>query len=314
MNNKIEYLKRPAVVGALALFCCLLWGSAFPCIKIGYRLFQIESWDVASQIFFAGLRFTLAGCFTIVLGSLLRRRALIPPGTSLGMIVRLGAVQTVLQYLLFYIGLAHTTGVKSSIIEAANVFLALLFSCFLFRFEHMTWQKLAGCVFGFFGVVMINWSDGGLGGGLRFFGEGFILLSTAAYALSSGLIKKYSQREDPVLLSGWQFFFGGLVMTAAGWGLGGRIRTADISSLSLLAYLGLLSAIAYSLWGILLKYNSVGQVAVYGFMNPVFGVLLSSVLLQEKNQAFSPQGLMALFLVCIGIFLCNRSPKKGAEG
>ena len=49
--------------GALlaAAFCCLLWGSAFPCIKIGYALFDIAGTDTASQMLFAGTRFLLAG-------------------------------------------------------------------------------------------------------------------------------------------------------------------------------------------------------------------------------------------------------------
>ena len=42
-------------------FACLLWGSAFPCIKIGYGLFGIASTDVASIIAFAGARFLISG-------------------------------------------------------------------------------------------------------------------------------------------------------------------------------------------------------------------------------------------------------------
>lgn len=41
-----------------ALLCIV--GGAFPCVKIGYRLFEIASEDVATQILFAGCRFTLA--------------------------------------------------------------------------------------------------------------------------------------------------------------------------------------------------------------------------------------------------------------
>ena len=49
------------VVGALALLCCFLWGSAAPSIKTGYRIFQIASDDVATVLLFAGIRFLLAG-------------------------------------------------------------------------------------------------------------------------------------------------------------------------------------------------------------------------------------------------------------
>ena len=70
--------------------------------------------------------------------------------------------------------------------------------------------------------------------------------------------------------------------------------------------------VAYSLWGLLLKYNPVSKMAVFGFMNPMFGVLLSAVLLKEQNQAFTLRGLVSLVLVCIGIYVVNQdfSAKK----
>ena len=71
--------------------------------------------------------------------------------------------------------------------------------------------------------------------------------------------------------------------------------------------MGVLSAVAYTIWSILTKYNPVASVTIYGFLNPVFGVLLSALLLGEQNQAFTVYGLAALVLVCLGIFLVNRA-------
>ena len=45
----------------------------------------------------------------------------------------------------------------------------------------------------------------------------FIFISAIAYALSSVLIKKYSAKSDPVMLSGYQFTAGGLVMILIGF-------------------------------------------------------------------------------------------------
>ena len=56
------------------------------------------------------------------------------------------------------------------------------------------------------GVVVINLANGGFDMSIKLSGEGAILLSAAAYALSSGMIKKYSKDENPVVLSGYQFF------------------------------------------------------------------------------------------------------------
>ena len=78
----------------------------------------------------------------------------------------------------------------------------------------------------------------------------------------------------------------------------------------LLGYMALLSAVAQTIWSALTKYNPVGRGAVYGFLNPVFGVLLSALLLSEGEQAFTMYGLAALVLVCAGILLVNRSGRK----
>lgn len=198
-------MQKTIVVWIGALLCCALWGSAFPCVKIGYRLFEIASEDVAAQILFAGCRFTLAGVLTILLGSLLNRRILIPKKESIGKVLKLCMMQTVVQYLFFYVGLANTTGVKASIIEGVNVFVAILIASLLFHQEKLTVQKILGCVIGFAGVVLVNLTGGGLDMSFRFMGEGFIFLSTVAYAFSSVFLKRYSKEDDPVTLSGWQY-------------------------------------------------------------------------------------------------------------
>lgn len=306
---KKTFLTNTACVTILAALCCLLWGSAFPCIKIGYKLFAIESGDAATQILFAGLRFTLAGILTTIFGSLGAKKLLIPKKTSLPLVLKLCLFQTILQYIFFYIGLAHTTGVKASIIEGSNVFFAILTAALIFRLEKLTVKKVVGCLLGFSGVVLVNLTGSELGS-LNLTGDGFILFSAIAYAVSSALIKIYSERENPVTLSGWQFLTGGIIMMIVGGLLGGKIPQVTLPALSMLFYLAFVSAFSYSLWGILLKYNPVSKITIIGFSNPVFGVILSAVLLNEGSQAASFTVLAALLLVCAGIYTVNKTPKK----
>jgi drug/metabolite transporter (DMT)-like permease len=306
--NKNTLTKTP-IVCALAILCCILWGSATPSIKIGYELFNIASNDTAAQILFAGMRFVLAGFLTILFGSILSKQVLVPKKKSISSIAKLAIVQTILQYVFFYIGHAHTSGVKAAIINGSNVFLAILFAVFIFKYEKMTWVKLIGCIAGFAGIVIINLTGSGIDMNMSFAGEGAILISAAAYALSSGMIKKYSQDENPVVLSGYQFFLGGAVMCIAGLIAGGKISGFTLSSSVLLVYLAMISSVAYTVWGILLKYNPVAKVTVFGFTNPIFGVILSAIFLGEKNQAFGVQGIIALVLVSFGIFIINKSKK-----
>ena len=220
-------------------------------------------------------------------------------------------LQTVIQYTFFYIGCAHASGVKVSIVVATNVFVDIIISSLLFRQEKLTGRKLIGCLIGFAGVVLVNLSSaGGLDFQMSFAGEGCILLSTVAYAFSYVTMKSYSKTEDPVMLSGYQFILGGLIMIAIGLAFGGRLGTVNGPGLLLLVYLALVYAVAYSVWSLLMKYNPVSRVSVFGFMNPVFGVLLSALLLGESGQAFGAQGLIALTLVCTGILIVNRGKKE----
>lgn len=304
LEKEQNWLQKTWAIWLGALLCCALWGSAFPCIKIGYRLFQIGSSDTAAQILFAGCRFTLAGMLAVLFGSIAAGQILFPRKEAIGQVLWLSLLQTVLQYMFFYIGLAHTSGVKASIIEAMNVFVAILVASVLFRQEKLTVKKMLGCVLGFLGVVLVNLN--GMDFHMSLLGEGFIFFSTVAYAFSSVFLKRFSEKSNPVMLSGYQFLTGGVIMIVIGYAMGGRIRVVSAPALGLLFYLAVVSAAAYSVWGLLLKYNPVSKVTVFGFMNPVFGVLLSALLLGEREQAAGPVAVLSLVLVCIGIYVVNR--------
>lgn len=302
---KSSIMQKTIVVVALATICDLLWGSAFPFIKLGYQIFQIPSNETATQIYFAGLRFTLAGILVILFMSVVKRQFLCPKSMkTVGRICILSCFQTILQYVLFYIGLAHTNGVKGSIIEASNVFIAIFVASLIFRQEKLTSEKLIGSLIGFAGVVIINLH------GLTFdlnVGDICIFLSTFAYAMSSVLLKRYSTEEDTVMMSGYQFLIGGIFMAIAGLLTGGRLTVFTLNGGVLLLYLAFISAMAYSLWATLLTYNPISKVAVMGFLNPVFGVILSAIILKEGNVV-NFRSIMALVLVCVGIFIVYFKP------
>ncbi len=132
-----------------------------------------------------------------------------------------------------------------------------------------------------------------------------MLLAAAFYALSSCCIKIYSKKEDPVILSVYQFMLGGGILFIIGALLGGRLVFGNTACILNLIYMGFISAGAYTLWGILLKHNPVSRISILGFMNPVMGVILSAIFLGEKNEAFSITGIIALILVAVGIIVVN---------
>ena len=296
-------LQNPIVICVLALLCCALWGSAFPCIKIGYEWMEIEG--IGSQILFAGYRFFLSGVLTFALGCLLERRILRMKRENFGVIFRQGVLQTTIQYVCFYIGLAHTTGAKGSIINASNAFVSIVAAHYMIRSERMTWKKGLGCILGLAGVVLVNLEPGGFGGGFRFLGEGMVLLCTIAYGVSTVLLKMISDRESPMTITAYQTLIGSALLIVIGWLLHGDVGVFTWKSAALLFYMALLSTVAFSLWTLLLKYNPAGKVAVYEFTIPIFGVLLSGILLGET--IFSVKYLAALLFVSGGVILVNRN-------
>jgi len=297
-----------------AVFCCVLWGSASPAIKIAYELFQIGPDETASRIMLSGARFVIAGIMTLVFGSLLARRALIPKRQSWKNVFILCLFQTVGQYYFFFMALAHTSGVRGSIINASGNFIAILFAVYLFRFEKMTARKMLGCLVGFAGILLILGGGKALteGGSVTLAGEGAMLAADFFYASSGCLIKIFSRDEDPVTLSGWQFLIGGVILYVIGSLMGGNLTFYSAGCAMNLVYMGFISAGAYTLWGVLLKYNPVSRVSIMGFINPVMGVLLSALFLGEGREAFSLTGLAALVLVSAGIVIVNSSGKMKA--
>lgn len=198
-------LTRTWCVAALALICCALWGSAIPCIKIGYELLGIQNGDVPSEFLFAGVRFMLAGAIALAAAVITRRRLPRASRTGWPLVIRLSLAQTIVQYAFFYIGVSNASGVRGSIVNAMNTFLCVLMAALVFRQERLTARKVLGCAIGFAGVVIVNLTGGDSGGAVTLTGEGFILIAAVSYAVSSALIHTYSQREDPVALSGYQF-------------------------------------------------------------------------------------------------------------
>lgn len=297
-SNKM--LTNPFVVTAIAVFCCALWGSATPFIKIGYGLMLSDN-TTASTVLFAGIRFFFAGVMVILCYSIFQRKLLIPQKENWGKITWVSLFQTVIQYIFFYIGVANTTGVKATVISGSGTFSAILVACLMFRQEKLSIRKMLACIVGFFGILLINLN--GLQWNINFFGDGFVFFATVAYGISSSLMKRYSHLEDPVIISGYQFMLGGILMMLPGFLFGGCVEIVNWKSVWVLGYLSLLSAAAYSLWGVLLKYNPVSRVAVFSFMIPVFGVVLSQLLLLENSQVSPLMLVLALIFICCGILI-----------
>lgn len=264
-----------------------------------------------SQILFAGIRFAIAGVMVITFSSIGRKKFIKPAQPK--RIITLSLSQTIVQYMFFYVGLAHTTGVKSSIITGIGTFLTLLVACLIFKQEKLTSTKIIGSMLGFTGIVLVNVTGNNLDMNMSLMGEGFVLLAALSSAFSSAFIKEFSKDSDVVMLCGYQFFCGGICMAIVGALAGGKLVYSGLECILLILYMGFISAAAYTLWSLLLKYNDVSKVSTCKFMNPIFGVLLSFIILKEHN-ALGWQVLAALILVTLGIYIVNQKKEDVENG
>ena len=299
-------LTKTSVRCGLSVLCCMLWGSAFPCIKLGYEWMQIET--AGEKIVFAGYRFLVAGAITFVVACLLEKRIIRIQKPFVPHILGLGLLNTTTQYTCFYIGMSYITGTKGSIIDAASTFISILLAHFLIRGEKLTWRSGLGCIIGFAGIVIINIE--GIAGEITFMGEGLMLISMVAHGACTVFTKPLAKKNAPMTVTAYQMAFGSVFLILIGFAAGGHVISFDIKSMLLLFYMAVLSATAFSVWTLLLKYNEVGKVAIFGFSIPVFGMLLSSVLLGEA--IFTIKNLTALACVSAGIIIVNLPQRRNA--
>lgn len=289
------------VVAFWALIACFLWGSAFPAVKYGYSLLAIAADDPASQLVFAGVRFTLAGLMVLVFALLTGRPIFAFSAGGWLRLFGLGLTMTTLQYVFFYLGLANTTGVKGAILTATGIFFSVMLSHFLFRNDRLNVYTVAGCLIGFLGVVVVNGEA--LEAGTAFLVRGEVLLIAASFVNAAANIygKILSQSVNPMVMTGWQLFLGGLVLTGVGLAGGGSLGSFKWTGAVLLTYMAFLSAAAFVIYAELMKRNPVSRVSVFSFSIPLFGAGLSAIFLEER--LFELKNLTALILVSGGIWL-----------
>lgn len=308
-SHQTPLFARKNVVYMGAALSCLLWGSAYPAIKSGYEIFQIATDDIPSKIVFAGYRFLFAGLLLLLFAMMQRKPIARLSGRQYGQLAVLGLTQTSLQYIFFYIGLAFTTGVKGSIMNATGTFFSVLLAHFIYQNDKLSYNKTLGCVLGFAGVMVVNFNSG-MDFSFTLAGDGSVVL--AAFILSAATLygKRISQTVDPTVMTGYQLGMGGLALVAGGYLTGGSLTVHGISSVAILGYLTLLSSVAFALWSILLKYNRVGMIAPFNFLIPVSGAVLSSIFLGENILEW--KYAIALVLVCSGIWWVNKVKKGNA--
>lgn len=288
----------------LAILCTFLWGSAYPAIKLGYDVFGIHSDDSYLKLIFAGYRFLIAGIILITIQKLMGKSIMPKSIGDFKGFMLLGFIYTLMQYVFLYIGMANTTGVKSSILGSLSSFINIFLVHFIYKDDKLSVKKITGCIIGFLSIIVLNFEIGTINGSFKLMGDGLLILSALMGSVGSIYNKNLVKNNDVFVTTGWQLIFGSLMLIIIGKSAGGTLSFVSVESGILLFYMAIISSVALVVWSTLYKYNKVGQITVYNFLTPIFGAILSAFLLGES--IFEVKSLIALALACTGIWIVNR--------
>lgn len=311
MLDRLSKSKFFLVTSLIAIFCNILWGTAFPALKIVYAEMDIVSSDLGGTITFISLRFLLAGLILLIFGLFTKAPLFNISLSQIVLIIILGLFNTTLQYFFFNIGVNNTPGIKASILGQVGIFFSVVLAHFVYKDDKLNFRKLLGLCLGFVGLILVNLNKGSEG--LLYFtllGEGFMILSGIVSSLSMFIAKKIGKELPSIVYTSWQMIIGSLLLLLVGNLMGGRVSALHFTPLStvLFLYLALLSSVAFCLWYYILQYRKIGEISLYKFFVPVSGTLLTALFV--PGEKLMSVYIVALILVSLGIIVVNKQNQK----
>lgn len=306
MSRKERIFTNPKYVVLLALITNILWGSAWPSIKVGNEQFNVTT--IPEQILFAGMRFFGAGLALMIFFVVTQKKIPVihKENNNRKLVFYQMMFQTFLQYMFSYLGAANISGTNSSIFSATNTFFGVLLAHFVYRDDKLNTRKMVACLLGFTGVLCATLGKGTIGFSPT--GEGFIMLSTFFGSIGTIISKEATKTDDAVAVTGYSLGLGGLGLIVVGLILGARLSFDSLGDVMILGYLMFISAVGFTLWTLLNQFNKVGRLSIFFCVVPISGTLLSGIVLREN--IFQIQYLISLIMITAGIYVLNSNQKS----
>jgi drug/metabolite transporter (DMT)-like permease len=296
----VKRLPLDSVAFATMVLCCFVWGFTNVAVKLAAA-------DI-SPLMQGGLRSVLA-VLLIVLWARLRNIPLFArDGTLLAGLVA-GALFAG-EFLFIYAGLSHTGASRMVVfLYTAPCLTALGLHWFVPGERLHAWQWL-GVLLAFAGIVAA-FGDGFAASPASLVGDAFGAIAGIMWAATTVWIRATGlTRTSAAKVLFYQLAVSSLALPVASW----LVREPGVIAITPLAvaslvYQGAIVAFAtYLAWFWLLTRYLAGRLAVFGFLTPLFGVIMGAVVLAEPLR---PAFLVALAMVGAGIFLVNRGAVKG---
>ncbi len=278
----------------LAVLVTALWGTNPTALKIALRTLP--------PIGAAGLRFAIAAVGVLVWcrvsGVRVRPRA--------GEILWLAAIGAffLVQISTFTLGVYWGTAGHSVVLLHTYPFFVVALAHFLIPGDRASPGRVAGMVAAFCGVLILFLGDWGKWQGTQLLGDGVQLFSAFILGAQVVFIKHAVARIAPARVVLWEMVIGSagfLLYSLAFENLAGA-RPSVVSS-GVVVYQGIIiGTLCFTVWTRLIRRHAASRVAIFGFVSPLVGVVLSSVVLGEPLTATL---LLSAVLVAVGIILAN---------
>ena len=277
----------------------LLWGSAFPLIKIAL--------SGVPPVTLGFLRFLIATPILTLYAYVKDSegfRALFR--NNVPALVLMGLTGVMGYHVFQNIGIQHTSATNSSIIISSNPIILAVLSILFLR-EKVNATQALGIVIGFLGVVTIILTGGqGLSiGSSGLVGDVLSLGGGVSWAVYSIVGKRLSTRVNPIGLTAASTIFGTIFLIPPTLLLETpHLPTISVIWLAIIALSLGASCLAYVLWNQVLSEEETARVGVSLFLMPVVTTTLSVALLSEPLTLFM---LAGMGLVLLGVFITERN-------
>jgi len=278
----------------LAIISCLLWSTAFAGVKIGLAY--------ATPLQFAGTRFFIAGMLVFPLAYRYNPGYFRIIRKNLKLILLFAFLQTFLQYTMFYTGISMIPAAVAAIVIGSQPLFIAMVANFIMPGDRMTLGKTLVILLGILGVVLVSFGKDpqSASGHIALAGILLMLGINLLSGFSNVLVAREKGMVPPLVISSSSMILGGAALFVFSIPFEGlHFEIKDPIYYISLTWLSLLSAIAISIWVILLKRSEikVSDLNLWKFLIPLFGALFSWILLPaEKPQALTGAGMLIITL------------------
>jgi drug/metabolite transporter (DMT)-like permease len=285
---------------ALYVLLCVIWGSTWLVIKIGYG--GLGPFNVA------GLRFLLAGAVLAVIIPALGTRW--PRGRrEWSVVVFVGVALFGADYGLIYWGEQFIDSGLTAILFATLPLFTVALAHLYVPGDRITARKLSGTLVAFAGVVAL------FGESLRLDVEklvpmGAIIVATVCAAAAGVVSKRHGATLHAAALNAPAMLIGGTVLTAAALATGEAVQLPrEASTWAAIAYLAIVgSVVSFLVYFSLLKTWSVTSLSFISVFTPAIALALGFVFLDERPTLWTAVGAV---LILAGVTLAlTRSTRK----